>query len=890
LTTYRECFNQAIAAGIAGATVLTANTRSARTIRTAIEQRLSLTKSAWLTPDVLPYGAFVERLYSDAVISGAVTVQSLEREQELQLWRQIIERSPAGREMLLPESAAALASESFRTAHEHNIALDSPLMNVSSDTRAFSGWAAEFRRQLASHHWTSPALFTRELIPRLSTLRLPSQLFVFLPETTPAQRNFLDALSHTGVQVSTPPEYFEHDFTATRYEFDGIEDELLAAAQWARQQVSAAPNSRIGVILFDLDRKLGQVESAFRSVLHPEQLLGQRTPSAFEIASPIALSEYPVVRCALQLLSLFAAPIDFHSFHSMLGSPYVDAAPEAAAKFLARVTRQARRQVSLEELSKWLHDSNDLPKLASAMDALPRHAAFSSDQPVAYWADISRQILDAFGWPGSVGLNSEEFQCTKSWRDLLSSVTSLELLDWRTDFRGYVARLDRAAAARNFKPETLNAPVQIMDEAESEGSTFDALWIASCTDDLWPDSPKPSPLIPIALLREAGVPLVGTPQSDARTSRITTRLLQCAPQVSLSLARRTGDEREQRWSPVFARFPRATDSIELPPPIAERFAPTALETISDASAPAVPSGEVVRGGTWLLQDQSNCPFRAFAIRRLGAKEAQGPNEALAPAERGKIVDTALQLVWEQLKDSEGLKHPDLAVIVETAVDDAMASVLPSGSGQWTARFRALERRRTIEVLNEWLALESTRAPFHVLGHQVPAELTLGGLTLRGFLDRLDEVGDAHVVLDYKTGASNRVSAWQVPRPAMPQLPFYVLAMQQQKFNLAGASFAVVRKGESTFRAYLRNPELLPSPRLTKKTFDALPFDDYTARWSVELERIASSFVQGDAAVDPRIQHGKSGSPCERCHLTALCRVGDLPNDESDSDPEGDNDE
>ena len=67
----------------------------------------------------------MERLYSEAVVAGAVTAQALQREQELQLWRLIIERSTGGREMLLPESAAALASESFRTAFEHGIALDS---------------------------------------------------------------------------------------------------------------------------------------------------------------------------------------------------------------------------------------------------------------------------------------------------------------------------------------------------------------------------------------------------------------------------------------------------------------------------------------------------------------------------------------------------------------------------------------------------------------------------------------------------------------------------------------------------------------------------------------------------------------------------------------------
>ncbi len=882
---YSECFEQAVAAAISGAAVLASNTRSARAIRATAEQRLRRSNAAWLTIDVIPFGAFVERLYSEAVVVGALAAQTLQREQELQLWRQVIERSASGRELLLPDSAAALAAESFRTAAEYDIALDSPQMSASSDTRAFSGWAGEFMRQLVAHRWTCSALLMQELTPCLRYLRLPEEIYVFLAETTPAQGKFLDALSAAGVQTSVAHEYAnEPEHRAVRYEFDGGAEELRAAAQWARQQVEASPESRIGVILFDLNRKLPQVEHAFRSVLHPEHLLGQTTPSAFEIALPRPLAEYPVVSCAVQLLSLFAAPIRFHSFCSVLASPYLDAEPGAVAKFIAQVRRHARREVSVEDLAKWLHESSELPRLRAAMEALPKHSAFSTEQTVAYWADISRQILEAFGWPGRVRLTSEEFQCTQSWRDLLVSVSSLELLDWRTDFSGFVGRIQHAAATQNFKPETLNSPVQIMDAAESEGSVFDALWIGSCSDDLWPDSPRHSPLIPIALLKEAGIALVGTSEAEARVQRITSRLLQSAPRVSLSMSRRTDDEREQRWSPLFASYPDGIETIAMPPMLAEQFETANLDTISDSTAPALQSGESARGGTWLLQEQSNCPFRAFAVRRLLAKEAQGPNEALAPTERGKVVELALQLVWEQLKDSEGLRRPDRAAIVEAAVDEAMVRELPPSNDPWTKRFRTLERQRTIEVLTEWLTLESARKPFHVVGHQLEVDLNLGGLTLQGRIDRLDEIDDEHVVLDYKTGGANAVSAWQVPRPRMPQLPFYAVAMEQQKFNLAGVSFAIVRKGECAFKGYTREGNLLPCTDPAKRNFEGIAFDEYTGRWAEELERLAQSFVQGAAAVDPKIPMGRSNSPCEHCHLTSLCRVGDLANDGLDDEP------
>jgi hypothetical protein len=70
----------------------------------------------------------------------------------------------------------------------------------------------------------------------------------------------------------------------------------------------------------------------------------------------------------------------------------------------------------------------------------------------------------------------------------------------------------------------------------------------------------------------------------------------------------------------------------------------------------------------------------------------------------------------------------------------------------------------------------------------------------------------------------------------------------------------------------------------------MAFDEYTGLWAEELERIAASFVRGDAAVDPKIPPGRSGSPCEHCHLASLCRIGDLAMDDVDGEGEGGDDE
>lgn len=883
MTGYSARFTAAVDAAVDGATVLAANQRSARALRSAAEEQLRQTRAAWPTPQMLPFGAFVEQLYRQALAAGAVHTMQLQREQELQLWSQIILRSPAGGDVLLPDSAAALAAQSFRTAMDYGIALDSAQMSASSDSRAFAGWAAEFRRQLAAKHWSVPALLTRDLAGCLRELQLPPRIFVFLSETVPAERAFLAKLVEAGVIIEEPPLLdVDAERNAVRIEFDDVDDELRAAAAWARQRVEADATARTGVIFFDLAERRAPVESAFRAALNPEQLFGDDGPAAFEIATAPMLDEYAAVRCALRLLDFAATEVEFHDFDAVLTSPYLLAAqPEAAAKFIARLRPHARRRISRAQLAESLRERGDLPVLLAALERLPNPAELAAKHNAAHWAEFARNILRGFGWPQGVALSSEEFQSVECWQEVITSVASLDLLDWHGDFAAFVRKLARAAASRRFKPESHGAPVQIMDAIEADGSVFDALWIGSCCDRFWPRLPTAPALIPAALLAEAGFALTGRAEAERASASATARLQQSAPNVVLSLARFDARESEQRWSPCFAELPLSEEEIAPTPSILTRFAPVQMEELIDRNAPPLGPGEAAHGGTWLLQDQSHCPFRAFAIRRLHAKQLQGPHEAMAPFERGNLVERALQFVWDELQESDGLLRADRDAVVAAAVVKAMAEELSATDDPWTLRFRRLEYDRTIAVVNEWLTLEAGRAPFHVIAHQGEVELSLGGLKIKGKIDRLDEVADKHLILDYKTGAEKSVAGWRVPRPLEPQLPFYALAVKQQGLDVAGISFASVRRGACKFKGYTRSKDLLNCTQPRGGTFDELSFDDYTARWAEGLEHIAQDFVRGEAAVDPKIPPGQSNSPCAHCHLTELCRIGELADDDAE---------
>jgi len=258
------------------------------------------------------------------------------------------------------------------------------------------------------------------------------------------------------------------------------------------------------------------------------------------------------------------------------------------------------------------------------------------------------------------------------------------------------------------------------------------------------------------------------------------------------------------------------------------------------------------------------------------------------------VERALQRIWEELRDSEGLqqaqRRDDLEAVISQGVEHAMAEVLAPTSDAMTMRLRELERQRNIEVLGGWLALEVTRRPFQVLAHQEPVEVELGGLRLRGVMDRLDAIDGGQVVIDYKTGKDISVGSWAVPRPRQPQMPFYALALRRRGTEPAGIAYASIRRDECSFKAYQRERDLVPSSIPRKESFDGAHFEEYMNYWEEELERLARSFVAGEAAVDPSVPPGMNGSPCHNCHLQALCRIGDEQGPEADDGAEEESDE
>jgi hypothetical protein len=147
---------------------------------------------------------------------------------------------------------------------------------------------------------------------------------------------------------------------------------------------------------------------------------------------------------------------------------------------------------------------------------------------------------------------------------------------------------------------------------------------------------------------------------------------------------------------------------------------------------------------------------------------------------------------------------------------------------------------------------------------------VGGLRLHLRMDRVDRVGDALVLIDYKTGKASP-GGWRGSRPDQPQLPLYAARHGEP---VAAIAFARLSTADPGYDGVGADSDLLPGLRdagklkLTDQGDKGFSWQQMLAYWDGVVQRLAEQHAAGHAEVDP-----KQPQVCRGCHLPMLCRVG-----------------
>lgn len=886
-----------LAAGLkTGVTVITPNRRLAAALKREFDGTQANRGTAiWESADILPFSAFVERLYEDALYSGHAPELPLllTNAQEQVLWEDAINRSDTGASLLAAADAAQLAREAWQLAHAWHLIPRLANFPLNEDGKAFQGWSQRYEQTAQRLRQIDRARLCN-LVTGLcvyAEVRKPNRLVCYgFDIITPQQAALLSKLEDTGCEVilARPQSQLQlPSGNVRRVACNDSGDEIRRAAVWARARIEADGAARIGIVVPEFSRYRGAIMRIFSSVMEPD--IQQSLPGAvrrtlpFNASLGMALSSYPLVSAAFLMLELGGREIEFERASFLLRSPFLGGGETEMvnrARLDVQLRKRAEPMITLERLLILIereHGGTSCPVLLQVLSTLAefrKAKLFGSQTPSALARAIS-EALRVAGFPGERDLDSSEYQTLEKWHEVLADFAALGRVVSRIGYSEGVLRLRRMTAETLFQPETPDVPIQILGVLEAAGMEFDHLWVMGLSDEVWPSQPNPNPFLPIELQRAAKLPQGSADASLELAHRLTDAWLSSAGEVILSHPRHGDDRDPRKLAPSSLIANIADRELVLPVYPDHRdliHGARRLEYIKDNKAPAIDQTLIASaGGTAVIKDHAACPFRALAVHRFGAEGIRVPHSGLDAMERGTLVHHMLAHAWRQLRTKSALdaigEHHLEAMLVDAA-EEAIARIRRDRPASLSGRFAEIEQRRLVRLAREWLNEERKRSGFEVIAIEDKRSVEIGSLVLSTRLDRVDEFGDGRrIVIDYKIRAPS-VSTMLGDRPEEPQLPLYLVTAEHDAVAVA---FAQVRMGGMRFAALARDSDLLPGTMALSESRLGDRYGSWEkliAAWRMDLAHIAASFSSGDAQVDPK----KFPHTCRNCDLRSFCRI------------------
>lgn len=876
------------------ATIVAGNRRLAR----SLHQEFGRSKSAegheaWPVPDILPWDAWLLRVWQEAVISGRTEGARrvlLTAHQEYFVWQKMLSEQTSEMPLHAVNETVTRIMEAWQILHAWRIPRNAADFDHNADTRLFWQLATLFEARCQENGWLSAADLPEILVEcvRASDLRLsrglPHELILIgFDEWTPQQLFLLDALEQAGcslqwLQLSGQPQQPGKLACA-----DG-RDEIWQAACWIRQCLEENPAARIALVVPELAAQREMVCQTLDEVLIPQALQPDQhdrmRPYNLSLGKP--LNRYPPVSLALDVLDLSKMIIELPCVSRVLRSSFIaggDQEMNARALLDARLREAGEWNLALQKLltnAARSGQSYSCPLLAECLGSFMKQMQML---PVSAgpgeWAQRFGQWLKAIGWPGERGLSSEEYQVVQTWQGVLREFAALDWVARPISLGEALQQLRRMVAGTIFQPESVEAPVQVLGLFEVSGLQFDHLWITGLHDGVFPAPPRPNPFLPLILQRKADAPHSSARRELHIAATLLQRIAASAADVVISYPQRNGDEILDA-SPLIKDFP-ALDKAEwvgesLPRWRERLYHNRQHVTVIEDAAPAF-TGMVIPGGSRMFKLQAACPFLAFAELRLGARPLGRIQTGLDARVRGSLLHRVMETIWAELDSSAvlaDLSSDELHVLVASKVSEAIREIAPRYPHTFGPRLQALESERLLALVLAWLEIEKQRTPFRVSGREQKMELELNGLRIYLRIDRIDTLAEGgELLIDYKTGEV-KTSAWFGDRPDEPQLPLYSLAFADE---LAGIAFAQIRAGNVQFAGVTRAETAIPgvqSFEKLKQTQEAASWDAVLTDWHQVMEKLAQDFMAGEAGVSPK-QYPQT---CTYCELKPLCRIGE----------------
>lgn len=867
-----------------GFTLLTPNQRLARRIKAQWDaRRAAAGEGAW---QPLPVHTLEDWLHSrwELAVSHRLLPPSvpLGAAQTMEMWRQVVVAQQArskDHHLLLPAAAAEFANQARELMRRWHLDPTDPgvrqLFALDRDCDTFWHWLQLFESRLEESGLCTPV----DCLVQLSAVaaRLPRERVVLLEfdEIPPLLRTALDKVCQR-VETFSPATVAAH---RVLHPVSDHRAELQAVAAWAANLHRAEPTTTIGIVPAQMHSDRVALEYLLRREF---DCLGENyssLPVNFSTGTPLART--PLVRDALAALAMGLSHTTVPAVVRLMHSRFLDVRDSSSAlsqHFLNRLYGMGREAVAVGDLSIVAKECSMAAgsglRLGRHLQVLATMRELRRAAPPSVWASHFYNVLAVWCWPGPQTLDSVEYQQLELWHRVLDDLRAFDAVCGAIRYAEALSLLGDVCARQISHPQTADSPIQVLGPLEAAGLTFDHLWLCGMQAGSWPASPRPNPFIPISVQSRLRMPHANPEREQAFSTALLKQYSRACQALHASYS-------QQQDGIVDAPSALLEDFVlELIPQPAEicatwtaSNADTELERIADHRAPQLdmPQRAGIKGGSRLLEDQSQCPFRAFARHRLRIARPAEFNAALPATERGSLLHAALYVLWGEIGSLTALQSMDDQA-QEHAVTRAIEAALASASG-WAKRsigagYWRLERQRLAALLREWLSVERLRSAFQVVAREQAFAMELEGLPLQLRVDRIDELPDgSRVIIDYKSGSAT-IQDWLGERPAKPQLLLYAVAEPDTSAALAVARLQPRKCGFIGLgRVAAAEGIRIDIERVVDEQMAAGDWHTLNARWREILERLTRGFVAGEAQVDPLRE-----SSCDHCGLQPLCRI------------------
>lgn len=860
----------------------------------------SKTAKAWERPAVFAIDIYIQQLWQLAASQGVAPfneTQLLGRFDEQEIWLQTVRSSYEKYPLLNSEETANSVARSYRFFKQWDVAANGDVERYRNavDFQTFLDWSQQFEGHCKKINAVSLSDAGRIIASHIEALQplLPSKIaLINFNQPPPLYVELFDALGtvcevdwqRSATQdTQLGPAFEDRNNSYQGYQDNGIE--IDACIQWCQAKAREFPDSHIGIVV-DHSRSLEPLieEALFRNS-------NASNSQQFDIADHLnryhssdTLDELPDFSTALSLLALNHEMIDCERFCKLLQLPsLLGSESELQARIALETTLRGNTEaeVHLTHLrSVMLKENRDYhcPILAQTLldfTELARHEP--SHQSLRQWLQLFGRQLQLLGWPGNTATDHNQRQIL-IWQQCCQRLAASSKVLGKISLASALAKLQTYLKQSNVN---LNfddrRQISLVDIEEAQDLQFDHVWILSVDDRNWPRAINPAAFLPYSLQQELEMP------GSSNQQQLDTALTQLASlrkntRVELVISYHTLEEELSiRPSALLKEmaFEQADTSEAAPVSPSSKRKTYSLERHEEALHIPLYSGEDVSGGTGLLSNQSNCPFRAFAKNRLKAKALEEFSYGLNALVRGNALHKALENVGLRLGDSQTLHRlspTDTTELLASSADiaiDYLRSVHPE---TMTPAFSILEQGRLKCLLEGFLLLEKQRSEFTILHNEKDLSWQHSKLSLNLRIDRIDRLADGSLALiDYKTGKFTNYR-WFDDRPDDLQLPLYQIAVSADTDQTVSATLIFQLNAENIG---LISPMELPGfgaqvkvSRQAKSFEGGWPaLQDY---WNRSIHSLVEEFESGLVAVAPT----RGYVTCQYCELGPLCRIAE----------------